>query len=129
MLKNLLTGVALALLTITAVHAQSPGIKRTVLQKVDVPGGQYEVVLGMAEIPAGASIGKHLHPGTEQGTVLEGEMTLSVDGQPDKTMKVGDSWQIPAGTPHDAKAGGAGVKVIAVYTVEKGKPLASPFQK
>ena len=33
---------------------------------------------------------------------------------------------IPAGTPHDAKAGPGGAKVIAIDTVGKGKPLASP---
>ena len=49
-----------------------------------------------------------------------------VEGQPDAVYKPGQSWMIPAATPHDAKAGSAGAKVIAVYTVEKGKPLASP---
>jgi hypothetical protein len=33
---------------------------------------------------------------------------------------------IPAGTPHDAKAGSGAAKVIAVYAVEKGEPLAAP---
>jgi hypothetical protein len=33
---------------------------------------------------------------------------------------------IPAGTPHDAKAGSGGAKVIAVDMVEKVKPLAAP---
>jgi hypothetical protein len=33
---------------------------------------------------------------------------------------------IPVGTPHDAKAGSGGAKVIAVYMVETGKLLASP---
>lgn len=129
MIKKVAAGLALVLLGVTALQAQGPGIKRTVLQKTDVPGGAYEVVLGSAELPPNTAIGKHLHPGTEQGTLIEGELVLMIDGQPDKTLKPGDSWLVPAATPHDAKAGGAGAKVIAVYTVEKGKPLASPFQK
>jgi quercetin dioxygenase-like cupin family protein len=49
-----------------------------------------------------------------------------VDGQADRIFKPGDSWQIPNGVAHDAKAGGAGAKVIVPYTVEKGQPLAWP---
>ena len=91
-----------------------------------MPGSTYEVVLGLAELPAAVLIGKHTHPGTEQGSLVEGELTLMVQAQPDAVFKPGQSWMIPAGTPHDAKAGPGGAKVIAVYTVEKGKPLASP---
>jgi quercetin dioxygenase-like cupin family protein len=49
-----------------------------------------------------------------------------VEGQPDKAYKVGESWQLPVGVVHDAKAGSEGAKVIVAYTVEKGQPLASP---
>jgi hypothetical protein len=45
---------------------------------------------------------------------------------PSAVFKPGQSWMIPAGTPHDAKAGSGAAKVIAVYAVEKGKPLAAP---
>jgi quercetin dioxygenase-like cupin family protein len=109
------------------LYAQAPTIKRSVLQKLDVPDGKkYEVVLGMAELPAGIAIGKHTHPGIEQGTLIEGELTLMIDGQPDKTFKPGDSWQVPINAAHDAKAGPGGAKVIVSYTVEKGQPLAIP---
>jgi quercetin dioxygenase-like cupin family protein len=128
MLKKLVLCVALAGLGFSVpLYAQAPAIKRSVLQKADVPDGKkYEVVFGMAELPPGAAIGKHSHPGIEQGTVIEGDIVLMVDGQPEKALKVGESWQIPAGAPHDAKAGAAGAKVIATYTVEKGQPLAIP---
>lgn len=128
MFKKLALTLAFVVATV-AVAAAQPTIKRSVLQKTDVPGSAYESVLGLAEVPAGVAIGLHTHPGTEQGTLIEGEIMLSVEGQPDKTLKAGDSWQIPANTPHDAKAGPSGAKVIAVYTVEKGKPLASAFKR
>ncbi len=127
MLKTL--ALTSAFVVALAFTAQAQGIKRTVLQKTDVPGSNYESVLGLAEVSAGLAIGLHTHPGTEQGTLLEGELILSVDGQPDKTLKPGDSWLIPANTAHDAKAGSAGAKVIAVYVVEKGKPMASAFKR
>ena len=129
MLKKVILGVALVGIAIGGAIAQAPTIKRTVLQRIDVPEGKkYEVVLGMAELPAGVPIGKHTHPGFEEGTVIEGEVILSIEGQPDKTYKVGDSWQIGVGVAHDAKAGSAGAKVIVAYTVEKGVPLASPVK-
>ena len=128
MLKQLLLGAAIAGLMIGgSLQAQQAEIKRTVLQKVDVPDGKkHEVVFAMAELPAGVAIGKHSHPGIEQGTVVTGELTLSVAGQADKTYKVGKSWQVPVGAVHDAKAGAGGAKVIVTYTVEKGQPLAIP---
>jgi quercetin dioxygenase-like cupin family protein len=105
--------------------AQAPAIKRTILQRADVPGGQ-EVVLGMAEIAAGGSTGRHTHPGIETGYVLEGTTLLAVDGEAPRTLKAGDSYAIPAGRVHDAKAEGGTARVLATYVVEKGKPLASP---
>ena len=67
---------------------QPAGIKRTILQRVDIPGTTYETVLGVAELSAGASAGRHTHPGPETGTVTEGEMILMIDGQPDKALKM-----------------------------------------
>jgi quercetin dioxygenase-like cupin family protein len=130
MLRKVILCAALVGLGLSAtVYAQVPAIKRSIMQKADVPDGKkYEVVFGVAELPAGVAIGKHTHPGIEQGTLIEGELTLMIDGQPDKTLKPGDSWQVPIGTAHDAKAGSATAKVIVTYTVEKGQPLALPVK-
>jgi quercetin dioxygenase-like cupin family protein len=114
-----------ALTIAAAAVAQQAGIKRTILQRVDVPSSNYETVLGIAEIAAGINAGRHTHPGPETGTVTEGEMVLLIDGQPPKTLKVGDSYQIATGVVHDVKAV-SGAKVVAVYTIPKGQPLANP---
>jgi quercetin dioxygenase-like cupin family protein len=109
-----------------AMTQQTANIKRTPLQKFDVPGTNYETVIGIAEIAPNVSIGRHTHPGPESGFMLDGEMVLMVTGQPDKTVKTGESYQVPPGAIHDAKTGPNGAKVIATYVVEKGKQLASP---
>ena len=109
-----------------AAAAQTQTIKRTPLQKFDVPGTNYETVIGMAEIVPNVNIGRHTHPGPESGYMLDGDMTLLVDGQPPLALKTGDSYKIAPGAVHDAKTGDKGAKVIATYVVEKGKPLASP---
>jgi quercetin dioxygenase-like cupin family protein len=109
-----------------AATQQTQTIKRTPLQKFDVPGTNYETVIGIAEIAPNVNIGRHTHPGPESGYMLEGEMTLLVDGEPPLPVKAGQSYKVPPGAIHDAKTGPAGAKVIATYVVEKGKPLASP---
>jgi quercetin dioxygenase-like cupin family protein len=106
--------------------APSPGIKRTLLQKVEVPGTSYEANLAVYEIAPGMNAGRHTHPGPETGTLIEGEMVLMIDGQPDRTVKAGDSYQIPAGIVHDVRTAGGPAKGVAVYVVPKGMALATP---
>lgn len=108
--------------------AQAPAIKRTILQKGDVPvEGAREVIMGTAEIAAGGATGRHSHNGPETGYVLEGTSLLEIDGDTPKMMKAGDSYFIPAGKIHNASAhGGGSAKVLAIYVVENGKPLVIP---
>jgi quercetin dioxygenase-like cupin family protein len=106
--------------------ASPPPIKRTLLQKVDVPTANYETITAIAELAPSVNVGRHTHFGPETGYVMEGEMTFLVDGKPPLALKAGDSYQVPPGAPHDARSGEKGAKVLAVYVVEKGKPLATP---
>ena len=125
--RKLVLGIAAVTFAAASVAiAQQSGIKRTPLQKFDVPGTGYETVIGIAEVVPNVSIGRHSHFGPESGYMLAGELTLAIDGQPETLLKAGDSYQIPAGAIHDGRSGSAGTKVIATYVVEKGKPLATP---
>jgi len=115
-----------AVLAAGATAAQAPGIKRTLLQRIDI-GNNMEVILGIAEIAPGGAVGRHTHFGVETGYALAGQSSLEVEGEPPKLLNAGDSYVIPAGKVHDAKVvGDAPAKVLAVYVVEKGKPLATP---
>ena len=103
-----------------------PGIKRTPLQSIDFPDG-YKTVTGLAEVAPGHASGMHTHPGIETGYVLDGEVLMIVEGQPDRTLKPGDSFVIPSGAKHDVKSvGSVPAKAISVFVVDKSKPLASP---
>jgi len=64
-----------------AAATQTQTIKRTPLQNFDVPGTNYQTIIGIAEIVPNVNIGKHTHPGPESGFVLEGDFTLFIDGQ------------------------------------------------
>jgi quercetin dioxygenase-like cupin family protein len=119
---------ALAVL-ISPVPAQQAApastIKRIPLQRFDVPATGYETIIGIAEIAPNVAIGRHTHPGPESGYVMEGGFELLVDGESPRLLKAGDSYKVPARTPHDARSGPEGAKVIATYVVEKGVPLAT----
>jgi quercetin dioxygenase-like cupin family protein len=126
MTRKILTGLAVAAVAFAGVaFAQQSGIKRKPLQKLDFPAG-YNTVTAIAEVPAGAAAGRHTHPGAETGYVLEGELELLIDGKPPLKLKAGESYQIPEGAVHDAKAGDKPFKVLGVYVVKAGEPLAKP---
>jgi quercetin dioxygenase-like cupin family protein len=109
-----------------SVFAQAPTFKRTLLQQVDISVPGREAVTAKAELPKGVAAGRHTHPGEEIGYVLEGTVSLEIEGV-SKTLKAGDAFLIPSGKVHDAKNLGDGqATIIATYIVDKGKPLATP---
>ena len=103
------------------------GVTRKILSKMDGPAPGYVTVLVEATIEPGVAVGRHTHPGIESAYVLEGGFELPIQGQATRTLKPGDGFQIPPGTPHaGGKPGNAKSRILITYVVEKGKPLASP---
>jgi len=126
MIKKFLLGLSIVAVAGAGIAvAQQGGIKRTPLQKLDFPAG-FNTVTAIAEVPAGGASGRHTHPGAETGYVLEGELELVIEGKPPVKIKAGESYQIPEGAVHDAKAGDKPFKVLGVYIVKAGEPLAKP---
>ena len=118
--------VVLAVLAGNAV-AQSSGLSRTVVGRGDVSIPGREAVTVRVELAPGGYAGRHSHPGDEIGYVTEGQLELLLDGQPPRLLKTGESFVIPAGVVHDAhNPSTTAGKVLSVYVVEKGKPLATP---
>lgn len=127
MFRQMILGLTIA--TAAGIGAASAqGIKRTPLQDIKYPAGHH-IVTVIAEIGPNVLAGRHTHPGVDTGYVLDGDATLIVEGQPDKQLKTGDSYAVPAGVPHDVKSGDKGLKLMAVYVVEDGKPVATPAPK
>lgn len=124
--KAWLVGLGLAA-SAGLLWAQASGLTRTLVGKADVSVPGREAVVARVEVAAGAHAGRHTHPGDEISYVTEGEVELLVDGQPPRIVKAGESFVVPAGVVHDAhNAGDKPVKLVGVYVVEKGKPLATP---
>jgi quercetin dioxygenase-like cupin family protein len=109
-----------------AAPAAPVGFKRTELQRHDIGVPNREAVQARGDFEPGTVVGKHTHPGEEVGFILQGELTVDVEGKPTQVLKTGDVFFIPAGTVHAAKnASKAPTVVISTYIVEKGKPLAA----
>jgi quercetin dioxygenase-like cupin family protein len=90
-------------------------------------GPGYVTLLVEATIDPGVTVGRHTHPGIESAYVLEGGFELPIQGQPTRTIKPGEGFQIPPETPHaGGKPGDTTSRILITYVVEKGKPLASP---
>ena len=123
---SIVAAVAVAALGAGLLNAQQPGFKRIEVQDRDLSIPGRHAVQARAEFEPGGAIGRHTHPGEELSIVLEGSLTLEIDGQPVKTIKAGESFFVPAGVVHAGKNAGSGKAVVfATYIVEKGKPVAT----
>jgi quercetin dioxygenase-like cupin family protein len=109
-----------------AVTQAAPGIKRTILQKFDVPGTAYETTVMRVEFEPNLDIARHTHPGPEASTVLEGEVTYLIDGAEPAPKRAGDSILLPANIVHGARIGPRGAVLLGTYVLEKGKPFITP---
>ena len=86
-----------------------------------------QVRLQSVVIPAGAGNQFHRHPGDQWWAVQEGEVTLTVQGQAPRTLKVGDSAYIPRGTIHrNQNLTDKPARTIELNIVDKDKPLLEP---
>jgi quercetin dioxygenase-like cupin family protein len=125
-MKKLCTPI-LAGMLVTALWAQNPGVKRTIVERADIAAPGREAVIIDVEIAPGASVGRHTHPGEEISYLVDGQGELVVDGQLSRKVMRGDSFIVPAGKIHDFRnTGTKPLKLHAVYVVEKGKPLSTP---
>ena len=110
-----------------ALWAQNSGLQRTVVKRGDTTVPGREAVIVRVELAPGASAGRHTHPGEEISYVEQGEGEILMEGQAPLKVKTGDGFIVPGGTKHDARnTGSEPLKLVAVYVVEKGKPLATP---
>ncbi len=123
--------VAALCLIAASLYAQD-GLKRTMLQQTNYPGDKYITVSALVEVAPGVEAARHTHSGIETGYVIEGEnIVFSVDGQPDKVLKAGDSYLVEPGVAHSIRntSKDRTAKAVSTFMVEKDKPLATPAPK
>ncbi len=125
------TAVALAALStlgpsIARAQPQAPDVKRTVLQKHDLAAPGEQGIMALVEIPAGGREGRHTHPAEAFVYVMDGTVTLDLEGEPTRTYGPGSTFFIPRGRIHEGMNNGTTpVKIIGVFVADKDKPLTT----
>jgi quercetin dioxygenase-like cupin family protein len=71
-------------------------------------------MLNLVELEPDAVVAPHSHPHEQLGLVIEGSMTLRVDGV-DHVLHEGDAYTLPGGVEHEGIAGGDGALVLDVF--------------
>jgi quercetin dioxygenase-like cupin family protein len=107
--------------------AQAPsGLRRTITARHDGPADGYETLEVVVDIDPNFIVAWHTHPGTAAGYPLKGGGGLKVKGEATQMTTPGASWVIAQENPHTLINGAQPTKLAITYTVQKGKPLATP---
>lgn len=82
-----------------------------------------EITALLVEIAPGGQTGRHLHPVPEFAYVLDGTVTVAIDGQGEKAYTAGQSFIEVMNTWHNGmNRGTKPVKILAVFVGEHGEP-------
>ena len=73
------------------------------------------IMLSRVEIEPGAEVPLHDHPHEQAGTMLEGVMEMTIGGET-RELRPGDSYVIPGGVQHGARAIGGRVIVLDIFS-------------
>jgi uncharacterized cupin superfamily protein len=104
--------------------AQQAPVNRKILLTTDEPGSAtHELVMALVEIAPGGSTGRHRHPGIELGYVMEGSLEVQRDGQATEILGAGQPFKND-GFHTATNRGATPTRLLAVFAVEKGKPMA-----
>lgn len=101
-----------------AWHEVLPGVQRRIL--AHDPG----VMMVLYRIAPGSRFAMHTHPHVQSGTVLQGGGKFEVGGKV-WTLRVGSSYTVPSGIPHELLADpGAPTVILDVFTPRREEFLS-----
>ncbi len=125
MLKYLSICAALVVIGTAPVNAQQ---QEAVLQKLEVPGADFDFIVAMAKSQAGATIDLRGQPDPYIVYPIGDELAFAVDGEVEKMFKDIGSLRIPSCAFHVERQGNKPSKAVAVYVVPKDQTVASSKQ-
>lgn len=105
-----------------------PAFTVTPLLKTELTGDtSKQVLVGRAKFEPGASTGRHTHPGDEYATVVQGELTLYVEGREARKVMAGEAYHSPRGIVHETvNTGNMPAEVISTFVIDKNQALIIP---
>jgi quercetin dioxygenase-like cupin family protein len=74
-----------------------------------------KMLISVVDIERGATVPTHSHPHEQCGTVISGQMALTIAGET-RLLEPGDSYIIPGGVEHSATSGDGPARVIDVFS-------------
>ena len=74
-----------------------------------------EMLLSIADLDAEVAMPIHSHPHEQAGTVISGELELTIGGET-RLLKPGDCFIVPSGVEHGANTGDTPVRVLDVFS-------------
>ncbi|MEV0151205.1 MULTISPECIES: cupin domain-containing protein [unclassified Nonomuraea] len=102
----------------------------TVLQEAQppfIPEGAHAMTVVIEYPPADPGAPPHRHPGPAFGVVLEGEMLMELEGEPERVIRAGEAFWEPGGDVIHYQDGNNRDDVPVRFTVtmlcEPGKPM------
>jgi len=116
------------LLCATRADAQSTGITASPLMRTTLSDDETKEVLVLSvEFAPGGTTGRHIHPGDEYATVLEGVLEIRVDGQEPRRVKGGEAYHNPRGIIHETRnVGEMPARLVTTFVIDRGKPVSEP---
>jgi quercetin dioxygenase-like cupin family protein len=138
---SLISASAVALLHLAAARAAEPapptgpvGFKITEILEttttaagpaIRFPQGENQVTALMLELAPGGQVGRHVHPVPLFAYILEGTLTVEVEGHAARTFRAGDGFVDVVNLWHNGRnLGDKPVRFLVVFAGQKGTPTA-----
>lgn len=113
----------LGFLPALSAHADesAPTVESLLRQSLAVAPGM-EVIVSRVVLPPSSRLPVHWHPGEEFGVVLEGRVTLWLEGEEKGSNGPGEAVAIPLGAKHTAITGAEGATLLVFRVHPEGEP-------
>jgi quercetin dioxygenase-like cupin family protein len=92
-------------------------------QPIRFPQGDNQLVAVLAEVAPGGQVGRHLHPNPLFVYILEGTLTIEMEGHGAHAFRAGEGLAEVVNTWHNGRnLGDAPVKFLIVFAAQEGTP-------
>jgi quercetin dioxygenase-like cupin family protein len=92
-------------------------------QAIRFPQGENQVTALIAELAPGGQVGRHVHPVPLFAYILEGTLTVEVEGHGTRTFKAGDGFVDVVNLWHNGRnLGDRPVRFLVVFAGQKNTP-------
>ena len=92
-------------------------------QPIRFPQGDNQIVAVLAEVAPGGQVGRHMHPNPLFVYILEGALTIEMEGHGSHTFSAGDGLAEVVNTWHNGRnLGDTPVKFMIVFAAQNGTP-------